>query len=371
MRFGKVRFSLKGRNVERFVNQSIKKGISILSIDKKDNSVDVEVDYKEYKRFKRLAKSFEIENEEYYGFCRWYKYLLESLGVIVGIILASIMFFYAESRVWRIEILGLERIERQSVVDILDEMNYNIGSSVFKVDNKLIEDRLLEKFEDLSMVSVMHEGCSIVISVKEKEYEEELDTSLVVPVVAKADGIVQSIVVTQGTPMVKVGDIVRKGDVLIAPFVVDKEGNTVKMRAIGSVKAVVYAKGSVTYQNGQEKLVRSGNSVVRKNLSLFGVSFPSHVKVEYEYYDTEITTKPMCKNFLLPFEVSTERCYELIKVKGGDFASEKDVLVKESIYKAYETLEADFDVQSEQTDIVEVAGAYFVTTYLKVLTDIA
>lgn len=210
-----------------------------------------------------------------------------------------------------------------------------------------------------------------MISVKEKEYEEALDANLVVPIVAKADGIVQSIVVTQGTPLVKVGDIVRKGDVLIAPYVVGKDGDIISMRAIGCVKAVVYAKGSVTYQDGQEKLVRSGNSMVRNSVSIFGIEFPSHIKVDYEYYDTETITRPLQKNLLLPFMIVQEKCYELVRVKGGDFASEKDLLVKESIYKAYEMIEADFDVQSEQTDIVEVNGTYFVTTYLKVLTDIA
>ena len=369
---GQIKLTLKGLNVERFINYALKKGIEFRSLKRDGSEMTISVDYNKYKKTIKMAKAFEIEKVEYTGLAGVCKFFLSHIGVIVGLVLGLAMLFFSLTRVWRIDVIGLERIDKQSIIEILNEMDYNIGSSNFHIDNKQIEDRLLEEFEDISMVSVIHEGCSIIISLKEKEYEVELDPTFQVPIIAGFDGIIESIDVVQGTPLVKVGDVVSKGDILIAPFTVDSEGNMIKMRAIGDVKASVYVKGSVTYKQGQERLVRSGNVQVLKSLKLFGTEFPSNKKVEYEYYEVEKTESNLSNNFLLPFKVIEERYYEMVKVVDNKtFEEQKDYLIKKSIYEAYENLDASFEVSEEQTDITEVEGTYFITTYLKVLTNIA
>lgn len=369
--YGQVKLTLRGLNVERFVNYAVKTGVEFRELTRDNNITKISVDYKVYKKTIKLAKNFDIEDVEYLGPVRMYMYLMGNIGIIIGLIIGLALFGFCMTRVWRIDILGLERINKESIVEILNQMDYNIGGSNISIDNKAIESALLENFDDISLVSVMHNGCSIVISIKEKEYSEELDSSIQLPVVASFDGIVESIDVVQGTPMVQVGDVVKKGDILIAPFTVDSEGNMIKMRAIGNVNASVYVKGSVSYQQGQERLVRSGNVQTHISLKLFGVDFPSKKNTSFDFYEVEKVEKYLCKNSLLPFIKVEERYYELIKqTDSKTFEEQKDYYIKQSIYQAYDNLEADFDVVSEQTDITKVENTYFVTTYLKVVTDI-
>ena len=71
------------------------------------------------------------------------------------------------------------------------------------------------------------------------------------------------------------------------------------------------------------------------------------------------------------FKIVDIRCYEIIKVKEEKkFEEEKALLIKQSRYLAYKNLKADFNVESEQTDIVIAGQNYYITTYVKIITDI-
>ena len=369
---GQVRLTLRGYNVERFVNYAMRQGINIINIKKIESGMILTISYSQYKMVKKSAKSFMVDRVEFEGLCKLVHYLSRHLGYVIGLVLGISLVLFSLSRVWRIEILGLERINQQTIIEILDEMQYNIGCSNRHIDNESIEDRLLKSLDGVSMVSVINNGCSIIINIKEKEYEIDLDQDLFVPLVAERDGVIESINVVQGTPMVHAGDVVKQGDILIAPFVVGADGGVTKMRALGEVKASVYVKGSAVYQQGAETLVRSGNMIIRKQLNIFGIDLPSRIDVDYEYYEIETSEKYLTKNLLLPFRITEERCYELVKaIQEETFNERKDYLIKESIYNAYENLQSNFEVLSEQTDITKVEQMYFVTTYLKVITNIA
>jgi len=176
----------------------------------------------------------------------------------------------------------------------------------------------------------------------------------------------------QGTALVRAGDIVKKGDILIAPYVISSDGTTNTIKAKGVVKANIWLKGSTQFCENGQKLVRSGNCFSYNLIKLFGMQMPFKVTDnEYEYFEIERTTNFVAKDIVLPMIIENVKVYEMIYIaETKKFSEVEDILVRESVYKAYEQIKDNFEIISEQTDVVEVGGVYYINTYIKVSKNI-
>lgn len=364
-------YKIKGLNTERLVNEFLKNKINILHFEKQNEYMIFKCNYYDSNKVKKLLKNYEILATEYNGICSLFHFIKKRFVLLIGIVFLLFFLAFWQTHLFNYNISGLERIDKNEFISVLNEKGYSIGVSTNKINTNELSQSLISSFSELSFVSVVVIGSSLVINVKEKEYDENLDESLIKPIVASFDGVVNSISVYQGTAMVKSGDIVRKGQVLIAPYI-EVNGEVKSMRAKGEVNASIFIKGQVVFNENERAKIRSGNFVTLKSMNFYGSVFKmKQKKVPYSNYEIEKSSKIICKNMPICFRIVEERYYELIDdpvVK--DFESQKEMLVKKSRYMAYENLKADFDVISEQTDIVTAGENHYITTYLKVNTNI-
>ena len=364
-------YKIKGLNTERLVNEFLKNKINILHFEKQNEYMIFKCNYYDSNKVKKLLKNYEILATEYNGICSLFHFIKKRFVLLIGIVFLLFFLAFWQTHLFNYNISGLERIDKNEFISVLNEKGYSIGVSTNKINTSELSQSLISSFSELSFVSVVVIGSSLVINVKEKEYDENLDESLIKPIVASFDGVVNSISVYQGTAMVKSGDIVRKGQVLIAPYI-EVNGEVKSMRAKGEVNASIFIKGQVVFNENERAKIRSGNFVTLKSMNFYGSVFKmKQKKVPYSNYEIEKSSKIICKNMPICFRIVEERYYELIDdpvVK--DFESQKEMLVKKSRYMAYENLKADFDVISEQTDIVTAGENHYIITYLKVNTNI-
>ena len=364
-------YKIKGLNTERLVNEFLKNKINILHFEKQNEYMIFKCNYYDSNKVKKLLKNYEILATEYNGICSLFHFIKKRFVLLIGIVFLLFFLAFWQTHLFNYNISGLERIDKNEFISVLNEKGYSIGVSTNKINTNELSQSLISSFSELSFVSVVVIGSSLVINVKEKEYDENLDESLIKPIVASFDGVVNSISVYQGTAMVKSGDIVRKGQVLIAPYI-EVNGEVKSMRAKGEVNASIFIKGQVVFNENERAKIRSGNFVTLKSMNFYGSVFKmKQKKVPYSNYEIEKSSKIICKNMPICFRIVEERYYELIDdpvVK--DFESQKEMLVKKSRYMAYENLKADFDVISEQTDIVTAGENHYIITYLKVNTNI-
>lgn len=369
--FGTCIIKVRGLNFERLLNACIKEKIELKLIDKNGDKILIECPYIFYKKVLQLLKSYEIVGTEFRGLCNVFAFLKRRFMIIVGLVAVLFLGVLWQTHLWHYSISGLERIEKGEIEKFLSDKGYGIGASLSGLNVENLSNALLDNFNQLSFVSVMRVGTSLVLNFKEKEYDENLDENLMLPLVASFDGVVSKIVVKQGTAVVRAGDVVKKGQVLIAPYVVIN-GEQKKVRAKGECTAQVFVKGQVVFNENETKEIRSGKFVTMREMQFFNHTFPCNFKkVPYEKYEIEKSSKIICKNMPICFKIVDIRCYEIIKVKEQKkFEEEKALLIKQSRYLAYKNLKADFNVESEQTDIVIAGQNYYITTYVKIITDI-
>lgn len=162
-------------------------------------------------------------------------------------ILISMGFIYLLTLfVWQIEVTGLEIHEKEEIVTFLYENNIQYGMFKGKVDCEEIESRIRAEYNDIVWVGASLEGTNLHIQIKEntESYQEEQLIKAASDIVATKSGVVVNIITRSGTPMVKEGQQVEAGQVLISGREERKDDS---LTVVGYVEG--YADGDVEIQS--------------------------------------------------------------------------------------------------------------------------
>lgn len=139
---------------------------------------------------------------------------------LVGIGLAILLIYASSLFIWDISIEGNFMFTDDVLVDSLNQKGIKHGMFINKVACNDIEKFLRNEFNDLTWVSAEVDGTRLIIYVKEndEDYVEVINQEIC-DLTATKDGVVVSIITRSGTPMVKEGDTVKAGDVLVSGIV--------------------------------------------------------------------------------------------------------------------------------------------------------
>ena len=197
--------------------------------------------------------------------CDLGKNILRNIGFIIGGIIGIIILIIASNMTINIDVQGLKNTEYDTVVQSLK----NVGICKYKmrnVDRAKVEKYLLDNIDTLSMVSVKYEGSTVQISVTEKE----VVGGEYLPIVADTNMYIVSIVVTSGTANVSSGSIVRRGEVLIYPYVIIND-NQVAVEPHGEIEAQVYYSASEDVKLSYTEFERTGKKTTVSRFLFWGL----------------------------------------------------------------------------------------------------
>ena len=128
----------------------------------------------------------------------------------MGLLLAASL--YLPSRVLFIRVEGNSVVDTREILAAAEACGIRFGASRREVRSEKVKNNLLEKVPDLQWAGVNTAGCVATISVRERQITaEEQAEEAVTHLVAARDGYIVSTTVTQGTPLVQVGQTVRAG----------------------------------------------------------------------------------------------------------------------------------------------------------------
>lgn len=197
--------------------------------------------------------------------CNLGKNIFKNIGFIIGGIIGIIILIIASNMTINIDVQGLKNTEYDTVVQSLK----NVGICKYKmrnVDRAKVEKYLLDNIDTLSMVSVKYEGSTVQISVTEKE----VVGGEYLPIVADTNMYIVSIVVTSGTANVSSGSIVRRGEVLIYPYVIIND-NQVAVEPHGEIEAQVYYSATEDVKLSYTEFERTGKKTVVSRFLFWGL----------------------------------------------------------------------------------------------------
>lgn len=324
--WGYVAFAAKGAFPERFINLTAKAGISLWDIKKENSIFSASVLAGEYKNLRPLARKAKIKLKikEKHGLpfiLNKYKY---RSGLFIGIILFFVVIYSLSLFVWDIEIEGNIDIEDTQVKQTLSELGLSKGKLIKKLDIPIIEQGAMQKLSNVSWISINLDGCLATVSIKERIIPPDiLPEDRPCNIKANHDGQIMNLEVYKGTPLVKNGDAVLKGQLLVSGVVEDNFGNNNVYHAVA--RAYAYTKRCVEKEVDLKQIdyERTGKIVKRKKINLFGIDLPLSLSaVPKCHYEKEIIDKDIkILNSQLPINIYEEIYYEQ---KGNEVVLSKD-----------------------------------------------
>lgn len=216
-------------------------------------------------------------------------------GLLLGMLVGLALLFCAELFVWKVTVNGNTLLTDREIVDALESYGIGVGSYIPDIPVLRAQNDFLLTYSDISSVAINIKGTHIQVEVLERTHAPEIDPNDgVCNLIAAEDGIVLSVDVAAGTALVKPGDVVTEGQILVSAYTVDGRGIYRLHHARGSVLAQVYEKCSFVIP--LERTVKHYTGRVKKKttLTLLGKDLDLFRTEEspYESFDTQVEEVP-------------------------------------------------------------------------------
>lgn len=284
-------------------------------------------------------------------------------GVLVGIVLFSVIVWLSTRFVWYIDVKGNTTVADSEIIANLEEMGFTYGTNFNKIDFDVLCNKYLSTYDDLCWIFINMEGTHAHVEVRELvDYKNENSDS-VKNIVASEAGTIVLVRAKEGKPMVKVGDKVAKGDLILSGIICVAD-DTVRFECSGGeVFAEVLREFTVIVPKFREKKHYTGEYFEKKELiflknriKLFG-----NYGISYTNYDT-INRRKQISLFgeaQLPIFIETKRFSEYTLVREElaqhELEAEKKRLLSKGIKEALsggELLNVEYTEEETQDEVI-------------------
>ena len=242
------RFTLSGLNLERFLNLMKQQEIPLLSVRRQANrTLACECYSADLSAVSAIAseRGWKMEAVSPLGLSAFAQKMKKRPGIPVGIALMLVCMLVCSQFVWRVEVQGAGAYQAD-MVSFLQESGYTRGVPKARVDVKALESALISRYPQIAWFHAYVTNMTLVVEVSHGVPMPETAEGETGDLVADRNGIIHSIRVYAGTPAVKPGQVVQKGDVLIRGVERGRDEQQTAVRADGVVLARCWDSVTVT-----------------------------------------------------------------------------------------------------------------------------
>ncbi|MCI8408239.1 MAG: sporulation protein YqfD [Lachnospiraceae bacterium] len=340
---GYVEVELCGYTSERFVNLCRNKGILLWDVHIEKGHYLCKISLEDYWNTKKIAVKTHVmpRIQRRCGFPFWLRRVGKRKGMISGFVSGLLLIYFLSIRVWDISFVGQSLYTEERLLKFLSDMQVHVGMTTKKVDCQKIEEKIRLAYPDIGWVSAELKGTKLTISM--------VETNMPVPVmkkeggyhlIASHNGVVKKMITRSGTPMVHVGDTVKKGDILIAGILeyIDDSQTVIKSEKVCADGDILletkYAYKDSCDKTYQKKIYTDYQKKILEisvgNKKIFFAN-PFKTLNTTRKYDiiANIQQISLSKSFTLPFSYGI-RCYREYEEKAAEYTREegKEILNK-------------------------------------------
>lgn len=369
---GFVTIIVEGYFIEKFINICIQKGILIWNIDRQKSSIfKARISIQDFKKIRQIAKKtkcrVKIETKKGLPFI-FYKYKKRKVFAIFLVVIAAFIML-SSTFIWNIEIIGDSKIPKEEIISILAENGLKIGMRKKEIDEKQIISDFRMQRDDVAWIGIIKKGTNAIVEVVDISPKPEiLNPDEFCSIFADKQGEITKIIVREGTPYVKIGDIVTKDTLLVGGWMEGKYTGIRYLHAHAVIEAkMCYTKSERIYLNTEEKR-RNGKKENKYiiNFNNFKINLYKTV-TKFKTYDTiqEENRFKIFPQIYLPVSIIKNINYELETVEVKHTIEEAKIIgaqkLKEELEKEISNLENVIDKRTnyyEDKEFVEVEVIY-------------
>ena len=254
------------------------------------------MDYSDYGKLKSYVKRLngKVKIISSKGMIFFLSRAKKSISIFVGVLIFLVGLYIYSGFIWRIDIETKKNIAPFEIRTMLNDFDIKPGVKKSSVNVYGLERKLENGHGDIMWVNARIEGGTLKIKVEEKvspKIKEENENKEFKNIVASMDGEIKRIYTTSGTAVVKEGDVVKKGDILIIPQQ-GIEGGEYEVDAEGEVTANTFYEKTIELQVQGKKEERTGEVDSDIYLEIMGKKIylkkPTKEFDKYEKIDKDI-----------------------------------------------------------------------------------
>lgn len=329
--FLEVEFS--GDITEVILNICAKHGISLWNIKRKDKKIRCFMTVSSFRVLPDIARKSGIRVHilKKIGLPFIINRYKRRFGIPVGAAVFFSFLYFMSCFVWNVKVEGNKAVSENEILSTCETFGIKEGVLKSSIDPQIAKQKLLLEQNKLAWASVNVEGCMVTVNVTEAK-EKEQDNSIATNITAAADGIITKIDVTSGNCLVKVGDTVAKGQLLVSG-VIEHADSTRFVHSSGSI--IAKTERVITVSADYKCIVAKKTGAVKKRsvLSFFGINIPLYLgNVNGSFESRSDTKQAALLGKKLPIRLQT-KYYEMtndeeIKVSKEELLKELERLLK-------------------------------------------
>lgn len=297
------------------------------------------------------------------------------VGLLVGAVLAMLIVYGSTRILWDVRVDCNGEYDERAVYTALAKLGVESGRPISDIDVYRTELTFLVENPQFSDMALNIQGtvAAVKLRVRTESPRQEEKTG-VYDVVAAEAGVIRGVSAIKGVPLVKRGDTVDEGDVLISGVMQGAYGEYYLHHACGSVTATVYREYLVVIPlEGNEK-VYTGNSKTKTSYIVLGKRADMFFDElsPFEKADAETQTKAVSIFGLKTPIVKQSVTYKEYVLRPKSLSVEDATREANAAFEAYIEREIDGEVTDTQIECVynEQLNAVVLNGTAEVITEI-
>lgn len=279
--FGYRKITVEKKDLGALANIFITAGVSV-----KIEDSSFYVSERQFKKIETLISGkisyYVTEPRGLFGLILKYK---RRFGVFAALFLSLFICFFTSTRIWDIRLDGASPEAEEEILEELSELGFSVGASFRKIDKAKIEAQMLLKSNKVSWININQRGTVAYVKVMPKLAYENEEKSGYANIVASRDCVIEEITVKKGVAVVKVGETVRRGQILISGVIPAELGGGF-CYAEGEVIGRFSGEVSVSVSEKESEMRETEREIYKRNINFFDFSFnflKKYGKSEAEY----------------------------------------------------------------------------------------
>lgn len=276
-----------GTYPEKVLNLAAKNRITIWAARYVKRKIICKITVKDFLKLPRILRKSGIRVHilKKRGFPFFIKKYNKRLGIFTGIIIFFLTLQILSSYVWIIDVVGNKQVSEGEILSACNSLGIKEGVRKSKIKAKPQAQELLLKSDKLAWSSLNLEGCKLTVNVTEVTKAQE-EGSKATNLKAECDGIIARIDVKSGNCLVKVGEVVAKGDVLVSG-IIENENGTKFVHSIGEIEAITETEIELEQKLNFEVSLPTGKRKTKRVLQIFTLKIPLYLGGVVGEYKTE------------------------------------------------------------------------------------
>lgn len=376
--YGYFDFTVSGRFPERFLNIAAKKGIRLWNTNGGKETLNASAGLRDMELVIKAADNSgcRAEIKKQHGLPELCKKYANRFGLLAGAIIGAVLCVYMSGFIWNIKINVPDDINEYEVRRELSENGLYEGVKYRYDDISRTERRVKIIDSRISWISINVYGTNAVVEIstkkdnKDRRAEKDSEITPLNNMISKADGTVTRVEAEGGKPLVKPGDGVHRGELLISGIIPYNDGSSGIADNRGKVFAKTYRRISFSLPEKIKRIQYDIDGSVRKTDIIFsGIDIPLTINSS--------PLSPCCKRIVdqkvtmsendLPFTIRNEEIipYSEYETIISEQEAEKELETKYMLYKMFLSSENDITILSEKIKYDKIGGSYILTSLIE------